>query len=148
MMRHRPSPRPRPPLGDQGSMSLFYAVAILAIFLVLGLVVDGGGDLKAAARADSLAEEAARAGGEQIDPAQAIPGTAIVVAPAAAQQAAASYLQQAGVQGSVTVSPDGKTLSVTVHSTYHTTFASLLGYSSLPITGHGTATLLTHPAGG
>ncbi|MEU1628234.1 hypothetical protein ABZ746_23460 [Streptomyces sp. NPDC020096] len=128
-------------------MSLFYAVALVGIFMILGLVVDGGGRLQAGARADSLAQEAARAGGQQIDPTQAIPGSAIVVDPAAAQRAAESYLQQAGVQGEVTVSGDGKNLSVIVHTSYHTIFASLLGYSSMQVTGHGAATLRTQAGG-
>ncbi|MGW7006557.1 pilus assembly protein TadG-related protein [Streptomyces sp. NPDC054933] len=128
-------------------MSLFYAVALVGIFMILGLVVDGGGRLQAGARADSLAQEAARAGGQQIDPTQAIPGNAIVVDPAAAQRAAESYLHQAGVQGEVAVSGDGKNLSVTVHTSYHTIFASLLGYSSMPVAGHGTATLRTQAGG-
>jgi hypothetical protein len=128
-------------------MSLFYAVTLVAIFMILGLVVDGGGRLQAGARADSLAQEAARAGGQQIDPAQAIPGTAIVVDPAAAQKAAESYLHQADVQGEVTVSPDGQALSVTVTTSYHTVFASLLGYPTMAVTGRGTATLQTQAGG-
>ncbi|WP_252396522.1 hypothetical protein [Streptantibioticus parmotrematis] len=128
-------------------MSLFYAVCLTGIFMILGLVVDGGGRLQAGSRADSLAQEAARAGGEQVDPAQAITGTAIAVQPAAAQQAASSYLHQAGVTGEVSVSDSGQTLSVTVHTTYHPVFASLLGFSSMPVTGHATATLLTHAEG-
>lgn len=140
--------RNRPPYArDRGSMSLFYAVGIVAVFLIIGLVVDGGGRMQAGARADSLAQEAARAGGEQIDPALAIPGTAITVDPTAAQQAAASYLQQAGVTGEATVSPDGTSVAVTVHTTYHPLFASLLGIGSMGVTGRGVAHLLTRAGG-
>jgi len=126
---------------DRGSMSLFYAVLIVAIFMGIALVVDGGGRLQAGARATMLAQEAARAGGQQIDPTKAIPGTAIVADPAAAQAAAEAYLQQAGVDGTATVSPDGKTLTVTVTTEYHTVMASLVGYTTMPVTGQGTATL-------
>ena len=145
--RRRPVPPDAGLRRDKGSMSLFYAICLVGIFLILGLVVDGGGRLQAGSRADSLAQEAARVGGEQIDPAQAIPGTAIAVDRATARQAIASYLGQAGVTGEVSVSADGTVVTVTVHTTYHTVFASLLGSGAMQVAGHGTAHLLTRPGG-
>ncbi|MHA4818793.1 hypothetical protein ACXZ65_31100 [Streptomyces aculeolatus] len=132
---------------DDGSMSLFYAVTIVGIFLLMGLVVDGGGRLKAGSRATMVATEAARTAGQQVDPGQAIPGSAIVADPAAASAAARSYIAEAGMTGSVRVSGDGKTLTVEVHDTYQPHFASLLGYGSMPVTGRATATLHTSPEG-
>lgn len=133
--------------GDAGSMTLFYIGAALCLLVVIGLVADGGGALNAASRADAIAAEAARAGGQQLDASQAIPGTAIVVDPEAARAAASAYLTQAGVTGTVDVSADRTTLTVTVHDHYTTAFASLIGYSQIQVTGHGTAHLL-HQAGG
>ncbi|CAM5676078.1 hypothetical protein SANTM175S_09011 [Streptomyces antimycoticus] len=72
---------------DDGSVSLLLVGAALMGFLVIGLVVDGGGAMSAQSRADYAAQEAARAGGQQIDPAQAIPGQAIIVDPGAARAA-------------------------------------------------------------
>jgi hypothetical protein len=132
---------------DEGAMTLFYVVMALCLFLIVGLVWDGGAALDAASRADEIAQEAARAGGEQIDPTQAIEGTAIVVSPNAAQAAAHSYLQQAGVTGTVAVDPGGQMLTVDVTTLYHPAFATLLGIGSMTMTGHGTAHLL-HQAGG
>ncbi|MDF2259705.1 pilus assembly protein TadG-related protein [Streptantibioticus ferralitis] len=128
-------------------MTVFYTVMALCLFVVVGLVWDGGAALDAASRADEVAQEAARAGGEQIDPTQAIPGKAIVVSPTAAESAARSYLSQAGVNGTVSIAPDGQTLTVEVTSSYQPVFATLLGITSMPIHGHGTAHLL-HQAGG
>ncbi|MEV5880924.1 pilus assembly protein TadG-related protein [Streptomyces sp. NPDC052101] len=132
---------------DRGQLELFYAGIVIIAFLVVGLVIDGGAALDADSRADYLAQEAARAGAQQIDPSQAITGEAIVVDPDAAQAAARSYLADHGVDGDVSVAADGQTLSVTVHDTYRPYFASLVGFAHIPVTGHGTATLL-HQAGG
>lgn len=121
---------------------MFVAVCVLALIGIIGIAVDGGSTMRATERADYLAGEAARAGGQAIDPAEAISGKAIVVDPQAASAAAQSYLRSAGVTGTVSVSGDGKTLTVTVTSTYDTTFLSVAGIGSLSVTGHGKATLL------
>ncbi|MFI1502656.1 TadE/TadG family type IV pilus assembly protein [Streptomyces platensis] len=132
---------------DRGSMSVFFAVATLAVLLVMGLLVDGGKALNAANHATSLAQEAARSGGQQLDAAQAIQGTAITVDPNAAQAAAEDYLAHNGVQGDVNVTDNGRTLHVTVHSTYRTLFGSLIGKSSIAVTGTAKAHLQTHAGG-
>ncbi|MGW7603131.1 TadE/TadG family type IV pilus assembly protein [Streptomyces antimycoticus] len=128
---------------ERGSMSLFFALASLALLMVMGLLVDGGGALNAGNRATSLAQEAARSAGQQLDPAQAIEGTAITVDPDAAAAAAEDYLADAGVQGNVEISGDGQTLTVTVHDTYQTYFASLVGKSTINVSGTATAHLQT-----
>ncbi|WP_427168840.1 TadE/TadG family type IV pilus assembly protein (plasmid) [Streptomyces sp. C1-1] len=132
----------RTPLDDRGGITVFVAVCVLALLAIIGLAVDGGGTMRAVERADYLAGEAARAGGQAIDPTDAITGTAITVDPQAAAAAAQSYLASAGATGAVSISPDGITLTVTVTSTYQTTFLSVAGISSLPVSGHATATLL------
>ncbi|MGC0334958.1 hypothetical protein RKD23_008035 [Streptomyces sp. SAI-170] len=121
---------------------MFVAVCVLALIGIIGVAVDGGSKMRATERADYVAGEAARAGGQAIDPADAISGRAIVVDPQAAAAAAQSYLRSAGATGTVGVSGDGKTLTVTVNGTYDTKFLSVAGIGSLPVTGHGKATLL------
>ncbi|MEU5013312.1 hypothetical protein AB0G35_24040 [Streptomyces sp. NPDC021749] len=128
-------------------MSVFFAVATIAVLLVMALLVDGGKALNAANHATSLAQEAARSGGQQLDAAQAIQGTAITVDPGAAQAAAEDYLAHNGVQGDVEVTDNGQTLHVTVHSTYRTLFGSLIGKSSIAVTGTANAHLQTHAGG-
>ncbi len=132
---------------DRGSMSLFFAVTTVALLMVMGLLVDGGGALNASNRATSLAQEAARTAGQQLDPAQAIEGTAITIDPDAAQVAAQDYLAAAGVQGDVTIDGTGRTLTVTVHDTYHTYFAQLVGKGTINVTGTATAHLQTQAGG-
>jgi Flp pilus assembly protein TadG len=132
---------------DEGSISLFFAVTSVGLLLVMGLLVDGGGALNASNRAESLASEAARTAGQQLDPAQAIQGTAITIDPEAAQGAAEDYLANSGVQGDVQISDDGQTMTVTVHDTYHTYFAQLLGKTTISVTGSATAHLQTQAGG-
>ncbi|MGR3938470.1 TadE/TadG family type IV pilus assembly protein [Streptomyces sp. BRA346] len=134
--------RARRPVGDRGGVAVFLAICVLPLLAIIGIAVDGGGKARATERADALATEAARAGGQAIDPGQAIPGRALVADPQAAQAAARSYLRATGVAGSVRVSPDGKTLTVTTRTVYNTKFLAVAGVTSLDVSGHGQATLL------
>lgn len=127
---------------DRGGVTVFVAVCVIALIGLIGLAVDGGGKMRATERADYIAGEAARAGGQAVDPADAISGQKIVVDPQAAQDAAQTYLRSAGATGTVSVSGDAKTLTVTVTGSYDTAFLSVVGIGSLPVTGHGKATLL------
>lgn len=121
---------------------MFVAVCVLGLIGIIGLTVDGGSKMRATERADYIAGEAARAGGQAIDPADAITGTAIAADPQDAAAAAQSYLRSAGVTGTVNVSGDGKTLTVVVNDAFDTTFLPVVGIGSLSVTGHGKATLL------
>ncbi|MFD5065104.1 pilus assembly protein TadG-related protein [Streptomyces sp. NPDC058394] len=128
-------------------MSIFFALSALAILMVMGLLVDGGGALNAGNRATSLAQEAARTAGQQLDPAQAIEGTAITIDPDAAVGAAQDYLAAANVQGDVRITNGGQTLTVTVHDTYTTHFATFVGMSTINVTGTARAHLQTQAGG-
>lgn len=130
------------PLDDRGGVTVFVAICVLALLGIVGLAVDGGGKMRATERADFIATEAARAGGQAIDPAQAVPGKAVTVDPQAAQAAAQAYLNAAGTPGTATVSGDGKTLTVTTRGTYDTKFLAAMGIGTLSVTGHGKANLL------
>ncbi|MFD6285347.1 hypothetical protein ACFWDP_36890 [Streptomyces anthocyanicus] len=120
---------------------------MLIAFLIIGLVIDGGLALDRMSEADYLAQEAARAGAQQIDPGQAITGEALMVDPDAAQAAAGAFLRNEGVDGDVAVAEDRQSLTVTVHANYQPYFASLLGVGELSLTGTGSATLLHQPGG-
>ncbi|WP_406723428.1 Tad domain-containing protein [Streptomyces sp. GD-15H] len=127
---------------DRGGVTVFVAVCVIALIGIIGVAVDGGSKMRAVERADYIAGEAARAGGQAIDPAEAISGNAIVVDPQDAQAAAQAYLRAAGATGTASVSGDGKTLTVNVTGTYDTKFLSVVGIGSLSVTGQGKATLL------
>ncbi|MBS2545369.1 hypothetical protein KGQ19_00655 [Catenulispora sp. NL8] len=128
---------------DRGSISMMVAVMFFGWSVMIGLVVDGGGKLAAIEHADAVANEAARAGGQAIDPTKAIPGTAIVVDPTAAVSAAQTFLANAGVNGTVVPAADGKSIDVTVDTSYQPLFTGAFGVGSWSVTGHGSAQLLT-----
>lgn len=52
---------------DRGSMSAFTVLFSVAVFLLAGLLVDGGGAINARLRAADIAEQAARAGADRFD---------------------------------------------------------------------------------
>ncbi|MER5402246.1 pilus assembly protein TadG-related protein [Streptomyces sp. NPDC002599] len=128
--------------GDRGGVTVFVAVCVIALIGIIGIAVDGGAKMAATERADYVAGEAARAGGQAIDPAQAVTGKAITVDPQAATAAAQAYLRSVGATGTVQVSGDGKSVTVTVNGSSDTAFLSAVGIGSLPVTGHASATLL------
>lgn len=121
---------------------MFVAVCVIALIGIIGVAVDGGSTMRAIERADYLAGEAARAGGQALSPADAISGRAIVVDPQAAVAAAQAYLRSAGATGTVSLSSDGKSLTVTITASCPTKFLTVVGIGSLPVAGHATATLL------
>jgi Flp pilus assembly protein TadG len=120
--------------GERGSASLFYAVLALAFFMVIGLVVDGAGAIKATQQADQIAAQAARQAGQQLDATSLIQGTkAVTVDPVAARVAAEKYIAAAGATGAVSVS--GDKIRITVQTQYHPLFLSAVGIGSLTADG-------------
>jgi Putative Flp pilus-assembly TadE/G-like len=126
---------------DRGSVTVFFAVAVIGILVLLGLVVDGGAKVRAVQRADTLAAEAARAGGQAITLPPTIAGQRPRADPRAAASAARAYLAANGVTGTVTVTPDGRRLEVTVTTSTPTVFLGLIGVTTVTAHGHASADL-------
>ncbi|KAA9159435.1 hypothetical protein FPZ12_020235 [Amycolatopsis acidicola] len=96
---------------DAGSVTIMIAVLVPALLLVLGLIVDGSARLRAIARADALAAEAARAASTAVDTRSSTVG----VDTASAARTAADYLARAGYPGDVRiVGPRAVRVTVTV----------------------------------
>lgn len=133
---------------EAGSVTVFVAISVLGLLLLIGLVADGGAKLRATQRTDSVAAEAARAGGQALDVPGAIAGSGTRVDRALAVSAATTFLRQSGHTGTVTVSDDRALLVVTVTDTAPTAFLSLIGISTLTVTGHGEARLIEDITGG
>ena len=85
--------------GDAGMVTVFTALASLALLLMVGLVVDGGDRMRSVGRADRVAGEAARAAVEATD----TRGPTLALDRPTAVAAGSSYLRAAGVAGTVTV---------------------------------------------
>lgn len=140
--RARTGPNRQASRDDAGSVTLFAVAAALALFLLAGLVVDGGAKIRGVQRADALAAEAARAGGQAIVLPASIQGLPPRADPAAAAAEATAFLTRRGVTGTATLTDAGRSLEVTVTTSSPTVFLSLIGISDLTVTGQATATLV------
>lgn len=121
---------------DGGMVTVFTALAALALLLMVGLVVDGAGRMRALGRADRVAAEAARAGVEAVD----TRGRTLVLDRPAARAAASSYLRAAGVAGTVTVTGP-RTVAVVVSVTGTDVILGLVGSGTYAVSGSAQATL-------
>lgn len=124
-----------------GAISAPMAICVLTSILVIGLAIDGVRAAQGVARADAIAEEAARAAGQALDPTSLVRGTA-VVDPDAAIEAANDYVTAAGARGEVTIpAPDRIRVEVTVERP-----AVLLGAVGRPVlTSQGSAEAVLVP---
>ena len=145
MTQLRLRPRTDP---DRGSVTVFFAISVLCLLLLIGLVADGGAKLRATQQAAAVAAEAARAGGQALDTAQAAAGNPARVDRTLAIQAAQHYLTAARATGTVAVSDDRTRLTVTVTRTAPTAFLSLIGIDQLTVAAHADAVLVGGITGG
>jgi Flp pilus assembly protein TadG len=129
-------------LDDRGGVSIMVAILVPALLLLAALVIDGGGQIRALQRADNIAAQAARAAGQAIDIPAAISGGAKRIDPAAATRAATAYLTRAGATGTVRVTADGQSVTVTAAIGYQSLLLGVLGQTSHTVTGHATARIL------
>ncbi len=122
---------------ESGSLTVFVAVISLALFIMVGLVVDGGSALAADRSAYSAAEQAARAGAGQISVSQLRSKGVVVLNDSRAVSAALSYATAAGFPATAYVSGN----TVIVHISYYkpTAIISLIGIDSLHITATASA---------
>ena len=133
---------------DTGSVTVFMAITMAGLLVLVGLVADGGAKLRAAQRADAIAAEAARTAGQVIDLPTAVSSSEIRVDRQGAVAAANAYLTAAGASGTATVSPNGQRLKVTVTTSAPTVFLGLIGINTLTVTGHAQVDLVHGVTGG
>ncbi|MBQ0905748.1 pilus assembly protein TadG-related protein [Micromonospora sp. U21] len=137
----------RPHTGEHGRVSIFLAVAMTGVLAIVGLSFDGAGQLRTLQRADNLAAEAARAGGQAIDRATAIEGGPKRIDQPQALVAVANYLAAAGTTGHTVSFPEvaGETLvRVRVTITYRRSMLGLFGFDrTVTVTGEATARAIT-----
>lgn len=125
--------------GERGSISAFLACLALGLFVVVGLVVDGGRVLAARRTAIDVAEEAARSGAGQLS-VDALRRGSYVIDPSGAAQAVDAALRAAGMTGTTSVS--GDTVTVSVRTNVPTTILGIVGLHSFSVTGVAMATNL------
>ncbi|MFI7033575.1 pilus assembly protein TadG-related protein [Microbispora hainanensis] len=127
---------------DRGSVTLFTAVAVFPLMLVLaGFLWDGTAKLRAGREAYNIAEEAARAGAGYVDRRAAYTDGRYIVDQVAALRAARSYLATTGHTG--TAAPVGThAIQVRVRVSEPTLFLALIGINDIAVTGSATARLV------
>ena len=123
--------------GDEGTVTAFVVIFVLALLLLAGLVVDGGLTLAAKVQAIDEAQAAARAGAQAIDLPTFRATGQLRLDPAAARQAANSYLASTGHAGQVQVV--GNDVEVSVQITQPMQILGIGGIGALTVTGRGSA---------
>ena len=101
------------PRDERGSITAFVAVVATALVLVAGMAYDGGQVIAAHNAARNDAEQAARAGAQQIDLAHLRQTNEPRLDPAEAESAALAYLARSGSTGTVAVDDASITVTVT-----------------------------------
>jgi Flp pilus assembly protein TadG len=129
---------------DAGRIGLFYAIVLPGLIAMIGLAGDGAGYVRTTQRANNIAAEAARAGGQAIRLPEAINGETKVVDTAKAIDAVRDYLTTAGItQWQADIADDGQQLTVTVTVHYDPLLVDVLpGVTTIPATATVTASLL------
>ena len=126
--------------GEQGSLSIYLLLLTVVLVGVIGFVVDSSGKYQADAAAQQTADNAARAAANSIG-GNTISTGSLSINAGQAETVGREYLSAAGVAGTVAVS--GELITVTVTSNYQTKFLSIFGADTLPTHGQATARLLT-----
>lgn len=126
---------------QRGSASIWAILVTAGAFTVLlGLVVDGGRAIDARIEATRAASQAARAGADALSPTSVRDGNDSIDTEAATARAR-TYLASAGLSGSVSVS--GQTVTVTVSGTSPNQILNAIGIRSFPINQSATARAIT-----
>ena len=127
------------PITESGSITAFVAALALALFALLGLVVDGGRAAAAKDAAQSDAEQAARAGADQLSVEAARAGE-IALDPRASVRAAMDFLRDVGESGTAEV--DHLTVTVHVETLEPTVFLGVIGIGTIPVNATASASLV------
>jgi len=145
MRRRRGTPLERS--RDSGAVTILFAVGITAIIMIITVSVDVSGSLRASLRARALAEQAARAGADQINIGTALAGNGTPIDNTnnnlAVQTAACgpgALPADAQCVGAVKVGPN--TVTVTVTLTYHSLLHTMFGFTDQAQTARATALLI------
>jgi hypothetical protein len=122
---------------QEGRVTAFVVIMVTAILLFAGIVLDGGLALATKVRALGEAQEAARAGAQEIDLAAYRADGTLRLAPQQASAAARNYLAATGHTGTVSVA--GNTVNVTVTVNQSTQLLNVIGLDSITVTATGQA---------
>lgn len=126
----------RVPSLQEGSISAFVVLALVALLVLMGLVVDGGSALTAQQAASDEAQQAARAGAGALS-VNALRSGTLQLDSGAAVAAAEAFTVAAGHPGTASVSSG--VVTVFVHYRIPTSLLGLVGINSLPVSAAASA---------
>ena len=121
---------------EAGSISAFVALLLVAIFVLLGLIVDGGAALSARQAAADEAEQAARAGAGALS-VNGLRSGVVQIDQQQAIDAAEQFTRAAGHPGTAAVS--GGTVTVQIRYRIHTDILGIVGLDTLPVSATASA---------
>jgi Flp pilus assembly protein TadG len=125
---------------ERGAISALVVFLFIALMLLAGLVVDGGNAINARARVNDDAEQAARAGANQIDEVELRQTGEVVINEAAAREAAQAYLSVQGYSADQsTVEATFNEVTVTLEDTVLTELLSMVNIDDFDVNGEATA---------
>lgn len=129
---------------QRGSLSIYFVAGVVAMIPLIGLVVDGVGQIRAHQQASQVAAEAARQGANHIEMREAIPGQAVNVRGHLAVPKARSYVQNyPGGEYRLTGFglDDPQVFDVRVSTTYQPLFLGAIGVGPMEVEAVGVAYL-------
>jgi Putative Flp pilus-assembly TadE/G-like len=121
---------------EDGSVSAFVALLLVALFVLMGLVLDGGSAIRAGQSATDEAEQAARAGAGALS-VDALRSGSVQIDQTNAVKAAELFTVAAGHPGTATVS--GNTVSVEIHYRIPTEVLGIVGIGTLAVSASASA---------
>jgi Flp pilus assembly protein TadG len=120
-------------------MSTYFAFLVVALFAMVGLVVDGGRALAMERLAEDQAQQAARAGAAALS-VSALRAGDLSLDEGAAVQAAERALAEEGATG--VASATSRSVTVTVRADAPSVMLGIVGIDRLHVTAHATATFV------
>jgi Flp pilus assembly protein TadG len=128
---------------DDGSATGWALLTVAALLLLAAAILDGGTAMAARVHAVDLAQQAARAGANQLDLTQLRTTGQLRLDPAAARTAARAFLRRASTGGTVTATT--AQVTVTVTRTQPTLLLPAIGIRTITVAATATATPVSGP---
>lgn len=125
---------------DEGAVTLYVVIMVMALFAALGLVADAGAATATKGRAIHNAYAAARAGAEAMAAGTFAATGRVLADPHAARQAALAYLQTVGAADGASVTVTGNVVRVQVRLIEPAHILNMFGLTYFTVTGDGSAT--------
>jgi Flp pilus assembly protein TadG len=128
---------------DQGSATAWATGIVVVVGLLAGAVLDGGNAMAARVQALDIAQQAARAGANQLDLTALRNDGVVRLDQAAARTAAYQFLDQANATGTAAIT--ATRVTVTVTGAQHTLLLQAIGVDSIGVKATATAVPATGP---